>query len=64
MELDCILAGADFTESGEADDEPGLSLELVGVVVTPTVDTGSAQGMTPREGREGVTQTGFVIYYL
>ena len=44
MELDCILARADFTEGGEADDEPGLSLELIGVVVTPTVDSGSAQG--------------------
>ena len=58
MELDCILAGVDFTEGGEVDDEPGLSLELVGVVVTPTVDAGSAQGMASREGREAVTQTG------
>ena len=46
VELDRILAGTDFTEGGEANDEPGLSLELelVGVVVTPTVD---AVGVLP-----------------
>ena len=58
VELDRILAGADFTEGGEADQEPGLSPELVGAVATPTVDTVSAQGMAPHKGREGVTQTG------
>ena len=42
MELDRILA--------EADDEPGLSPEIVGAVVTPTVDAGSAQGIAPRGG--------------
>ena len=57
-ELDCILARANFTEGGEVDDEPGLSPELVGAVTTPTVDAVRAQGMAPREGREGVTQTG------
>ena len=55
VELDRILVGADFTEGGGADKEPGLSLELVGAVETHTVDAGSAQGMAPREGREGVT---------
>ena len=35
VELDCILAGADFTEGGKADDEPGLTPELVGAVVLP-----------------------------
>ena len=30
--LDNILAGGDFTEGGMADDEPRLSLELVGAV--------------------------------
>ena len=29
VELDRILAGADFTEGGKADEEPGLSLELM-----------------------------------
>ena len=57
MELYHILARLDFTESGEADHKPGLLLELVGVVVTPTVDAGSAQGMASHEGREGVMQT-------
>ena len=54
MELERILAGTD----GEADDEPGLLPELVGAVNTPTVDAVSTQGMAPREGREGVIQTG------
>ena len=40
----------DFNDGGEADDEPGLSLELIGAVVTPTVDARSAQEMAPREG--------------
>ena len=53
-----ILAGADFTGDGEADDEPGLSPELVGAVVTPTVDASSTQEMVLREGRVGVMQTG------
>ena len=51
VELDRILAGADFTEGGEADQEPGLSPELIGAVATPTVDG-------TREGRQRVTQTG------
>ena len=58
VELDRILVEADFTEGGEADDEPGLSPELVGAVVTPTVDAGSAQEMVTHERREGVMQTG------
>ena len=58
VELDRILAGADFTEGGEANQEPGLSPELVGAVATPTVDAVIAQGMAPREGRQGVMQTG------
>ena len=33
--LDRILAGADFTEDGMADDEPRLSPELVGAVELP-----------------------------
>ena len=45
VELDRTLAGADFTVDGEADDEPGLSLELVGAVVTPIVDALSTQEM-------------------
>ena len=53
VELDFILAGADFTAGCEVD-EPGLSPELVGAVVIPTVDAGSAQGMAPHGGREGV----------
>ena len=57
MELDRILVEADFTESGEADDKPGLSPELLGAVVTPTVDTGSTQEMAPHERRERVMQT-------
>ena len=31
-ELDRILAGADFTEGGVAEDEPRISPELVGAV--------------------------------
>ena len=61
-ELDHILAGVDFTEGGEADDEPGVSPELVGAVVTPTVDTGSAQGMAPHEGREGLMPGALPIF--
>ena len=43
--LDCILARVDFTEGGEANDEPALSPELVGAVMTPTVDASSTQEM-------------------
>ena len=35
-ELERILAGADFTEDGEANDESGISPELVGADTTPT----------------------------
>ena len=48
VELDRILAGKDFAEGDEADQEPGLSPELAGVVTTPTVDAASAQGMATR----------------
>ena len=58
VELDRILSGAEFTEGYEADNEPGLSPEIVGAVVTPTVDAGSAQRMAPSEWRELVTKTG------
>ena len=51
VELDWILAGADFTEVGEADHKPGHSPELVGAVATSTVDAVSAQGIASREGR-------------
>ena len=44
-ELDRILAGADCVTSGEADEEPGPSPELLGAVETPTVDAVSTQGM-------------------
>ena len=54
-ELDRILAGADFIET---DDEPRLSPELVGAVVTPTADASSTQEMALREGRGGETQPG------
>ena len=51
--MDRILAGADFTET---DNEPRLSLELVGAVVTPTDDAISTQEMALREGRVRETQ--------
>ena len=57
-ELDRILAGADFTEDGAANDEPGLSPELVRVVVTPTLDAVSTQEMALRERRVEATQNG------
>ena len=37
-ELDCILAGVALIEGDKADGKPGLLPELVGAVVTPTVD--------------------------
>ena len=52
-ELDRILAGADFTEDGAANDESGISPELVGAVPTPTHDASSTQEMAFREGRGG-----------
>ena len=52
-ELDSILAGAAFTDT---DDEPRLSPELVGAVVTFTADASSTQEMALREGRGGETQ--------
>ena len=58
VELDRILARADFTEEGEADDEQGLSQELVGAVMTPSVHASNTQEMAFRDGRVGVTQTG------
>ena len=58
VELDRILGGADFTEGGEADQEPGLSPELVAAVATHTVDAVSAQGIATRQGREGITLKG------
>ena len=58
VELDRILAGAEFTEGGESDQESAFSPELVGSFATPTVDAVIAQGTAPREGRQGVTQTG------
>ena len=54
-ELDRILAGADFTET---DNEPRLSPELVGAVVTPTDDAINTQEMARREGRVRETQQG------
>ena len=57
-ELDRILAGADYIDGGQADEEPGPSPELLGAVKTPTVDAVNAQGIAPRDGREGVTQSG------
>ena len=53
VELDRILAKADFTEGGEADEKPGLLPELVEAVATPTVDVVSIQEMAPHEEREG-----------
>ena len=58
VELDRILAGANFTEDGTADDKPGLSPELVGAVITPTPDAVSTQEMALREGRVEVKQNG------
>ena len=62
-ELDRIPAGADFTEDGAADDEPGLLPELVGAVtcITPTLDAVSTQEKALREGRVEVTQNGKVL---
>ena len=57
-ELDRILAGVDFTEDGAANDQPGLSLELVGAVKTPTLDAAITHEMALRDGRVGVTQNG------
>ena len=48
-ELNHILAGADYVEGGEADEEPGSSPELLGAVETPTVNAVSAQGMAQNE---------------
>ena len=53
--MDRILAGADFTET---DNEPRLSPELVGAVVTPTDDAISTQEMALREGRVREMQLG------
>ena len=52
-ELDCILAGADYTKCNEASEQPGPSPELIGAVTTLTMDAVSAEGMPPHEGREG-----------
>ena len=52
-ELDCILAGADFSKT---DDEPRLSPKLVGAVVTPMADAMSTQEMALHKGRVGETQ--------
>ena len=41
VELDRILAGADFIKGDKADGKRGLSPELVGAVVTTTVDAAS-----------------------
>ena len=57
-ELDRIVAGAGFPEDGTANDESGLSPELVGAVITPTLDASSTQEMALREGRVGNTQLG------
>ena len=57
-ELDRILAGADFTPDGMANNEPGISPELVGAVTTPTLDAYSTQEMALRAGRVGDTQLG------
>ena len=43
---------------GESNDEPGLSPELVGAVITPTLDAVSTQEMALREGRVEATQNG------
>ena len=58
-ELNRILVGAesaDYIEGGKVDEEPGPSPELVGAVVTPTVDAVSAQRMASHKGRKRVTQ--------
>ena len=52
-ELDRILNGADLTET---DDEPRLSPELVGAIVTPTADALSTQEMALREERQAVKE--------
>ena len=54
-ELDHILAGANFTKT---DDEPRLSPELVGAIVTPMADALSTQEMALREERVGEMQPG------
>ena len=57
-ELDCILAGADYTECDEVSEQPGPSPALIGAVTTPTMDAISAEGMAPRKRREGITLVG------
>ena len=57
-ELDRILAGADFTEGGAANEESENSPELVGAVPTPTQAAQCTQEMALREGRVGDKQLG------
>ena len=57
-ELDCILAGVNFIEDVEANEESGISPELVRAVLTPTHDASCIQEMALREGRVGDTQLG------
>ena len=57
-DLDCILAGADYTECNGASEQLGPSPQLNGAVATPTMDAVSTEGMVPSEGREGVTRLG------
>ena len=46
VELDRILAGADFIEGDKADGKRELSPELVGAVMTTTVDAASVVCMS------------------
>ena len=53
-ELHRILAGADYTECDEVSEQLGPSPESVGAVMTPMMDTVSAEAIALHEGREGV----------
>ena len=43
-ELNCILAGTDYTKRDEMAEQSGSMLELLGTVRTPTNDAGGAEG--------------------
>ena len=69
--LDCILPGANYTETDEAscldlirkETVPTLCMpELLGTVESPTHDTVSTEGITPREGRAFVRDLLFVFH--
>ena len=52
-ELDRILTGVDCIEGDEASEQPGPSLELLGVVTTPTVHALALRVWHPARGGKG-----------